>query len=59
MEFVLAGFVMTFGVIGAIAIGFLVGVLFAQHGYEMKEAMETDEFEENLRIFEKHFPATR
>jgi uncharacterized membrane protein YphA (DoxX/SURF4 family) len=57
MEFVLAGFVMTFGIIGFIALGFLVGALFMAHGYEKKMEMETDEFEENVRILNETFPA--
>ncbi len=53
MEFVLAGFVMTLGVIGFIALGFLAGVLFMQRGYEMKEQMEADGFEVTSRDLEK------
>ncbi len=56
MEYILAGFVMTLGIIGAIALGFLAGCLLTQKANEMTEEMATDAFEENRRIFMEHFP---
>jgi uncharacterized membrane-anchored protein YhcB (DUF1043 family) len=56
MEYILAGFVMTIGIIGAIALGFVAGCLLTQKADEMTKEMETDDFEENVRIFMEHFP---